>query len=696
MGRPATLDAPALPEITIDDVGALTDSGSHSRGQNYQRQGMIYDASIRGAQLHAMCEGSSGGPYHVQATLTPEQGRNVSPIADWFCDCPRGGFCKHIVALLLTWIETPDAFAQRPPLAALLAEKSREELVALLEQLVDRLPEADDLIERLVPVPVVIPPPAAGAGTEQTVDLAAIRRKADAALKPFRMDPWNDYSYDLVNPLEIVRELEAVRVIGDQYADAGRWADAQAVYETVAGRVMEQHVESFDPEGWVLTTLASCGVGLLRCLDAQAELPATDRLPAKARRELLDSIMRLWTYDHGGEPHEEPATFSVSAGYPAGEPRPDPVDVRAFYENDADPDYDPNDVLLEGEPAWVAFEPGPVIARAATADERAPIEQQARDLAQQEGRRVNAELKRAAIRFLFDLHGQDDDAARLEAYKDAGLWADAIKLLVQQGEVHDATVLAARTLTDTHATLAFANFLAQQGGDLPRQAIAFMEDRLWETEGKSPVEDSHYRHWLSEMYGRHGSPEKSFEVERRHFDAEPGFPAYLAVKTAAELPGQEEGLWERTRPELIKALEKRKELATLLEVHLAAGEVRQALDILPRMEKAPKKKVEGLFGGAYDVAAWHNLDHYRLRLAAAAAAEFPDEAIPLYLSPVDTLIEQRNRGSYRQAAEYLAQVKALYQKTGRVDEWRTLIAGLRETHRRLPALQQELDAQQLM
>ncbi|MGH2530757.1 MAG: SWIM zinc finger family protein [Thermomicrobiales bacterium] len=687
-----------LPEITAEHVKSQTDPPSFSRGKNYQRRGMIYDASLRGTQLRAMCGGSSGGPYHVQATLVTPKSKRASPIADWYCDCPRGGFCKHVVALLLTWIETPDDVEQRPPLAHVLADKSREELVVLLAQLVDRLPEADELLDRIVPVSIAIPPHTPGAGTEKSVDLAAVRRKADAALKPFRMDAWNDYAYDLVNPIEIATDIEEVRAIGDRYADAGRWADARAVYEMVAERIMDHHNESFDPEGYVLNRFAACGIGLLRCLEAQADLSDTERLPASARRDLLDAILRFWRFDRGGPIYDDSMLFGGSVGFSTADPTSPPIDVRAFREIGPYPDEDDAEfaVGFEDEPPWVKFEPGPIFATSATVQERTRIEQQVRELIRPDGKRVNHELQRAAVRLLADLSGQTDDAARLAAYKDANLWADAIVLLVRQGNLHDATVLAARTLTDAHAALSFASFLSNQGGDLPRQAVAFVEDRLWETEGNDANQDGAYRAWLSKMYAQHGSPERSFALERRRFDSEPGYPTYLAVKQAATLPGQEAGLWERTRPELIQALEERQELSTLLEVHLEAGEVRKALDTLPRMETAPKQRVDGLFRGSYEIPAWHNLDHYRRRLAEAAAKDFPEEAIPLYLDQVNKLIERRNRDSYRQAATYLSQVKSLYQKTDRVADWRTLFAELRDRHRRLPALQQEMDARQLI
>ncbi|HVL24803.1 MAG TPA: SWIM zinc finger family protein [Thermomicrobiales bacterium] len=111
--RPAATatDASFAP-LTERDVGARTDSGSFSR--IYFRQGHIQDTALRGTTLQALCHGSGIVPYHVSATLAlrGEEGENPRAFA---CTCPRGGFCKHVVALLLTWLDDPARFVTRPP-----------------------------------------------------------------------------------------------------------------------------------------------------------------------------------------------------------------------------------------------------------------------------------------------------------------------------------------------------------------------------------------------------------------------------------------------------------------------------------------------------------------------------------------------------------------------------------------------------
>jgi len=62
----------------------------------------------------------------------------------------------------------------------------------------------------------------------------------------------------------------------------------------------------------------------------------------------------------------------------------------------------------------------------------------------------------------------------------------------------------------------------------------------------------------------------------------------------------------------------------------------------------------------------------------------------LYREQAERLIAARNRGSYATAAAYLVRVRDLYHRLGEPDTWQQLIAELRERHRRLRALKEEL------
>jgi uncharacterized Zn finger protein len=57
---------------------------------------------------------------------------------------------------------------------------------------------------------------------------------------------------------------------------------------------------------------------------------------------------------------------------------------------------------------------------------------------------------------------------------------------------------------------------------------------------------------------------------------------------------------------------------------------------------------------------------------------------------VESLIRQRGRDNYAQAAAYLLQVHEAYQRLDEPQSWQALIANIREQHRNLPALRDEL------
>ena len=99
-----------IAQLTEEDVQMLCTGRSFERGEALYLQGAISDALRRGTALRARCQGSMLEPYRVSAELD-ELG-----VAWAACSCPydRGGRCKHIVALLLTWIHRPQEFSAVP------------------------------------------------------------------------------------------------------------------------------------------------------------------------------------------------------------------------------------------------------------------------------------------------------------------------------------------------------------------------------------------------------------------------------------------------------------------------------------------------------------------------------------------------------------------------------------------------------
>jgi uncharacterized Zn finger protein len=120
--------------ITLQQVRARATDSSFQRGETYFKNGAISDTVKRGEEIEGFCEGSEPEPYHVRATLSA----NGIEATSCTCAYEYGGDCKHVVALLLTYINQPEDFAERPPVADSLAARDKADLIALIHAMVER------------------------------------------------------------------------------------------------------------------------------------------------------------------------------------------------------------------------------------------------------------------------------------------------------------------------------------------------------------------------------------------------------------------------------------------------------------------------------------------------------------------------------------------------------------------------------
>ena len=629
------------------DLRGYTDTNSLSNGKSYYRNGYISRTTLRGATLAGLCQGSSGGPYRVEAELVPADASEPGPVAAWNCSCPRGGFCKHVVALLLAWIGAPGRFVPRREVGELLASKSREELLGLLADILERHPELLDYVEAALPAPT--PAAAPGQGTRPTLDRAQIEAQVRQAFD----EGEDDYGhYDRYGDWEEgasvdIAVLTRLRRSADEYAAAGRWADAQLVYTAIIeGATSRSEGDYYDEEGEALGVIGECVAGLTRCLEAQEALSPQDRLAARPREALLRTLYDAWSHSLNYGPEE----------------------------TDQVPD---------------------LIARLGTAEERAAVEGWLRGALGPGGTYGRPEVRRAVVAFLLVLReaeGVDDEVLR-EEYQAAGLWDEVAEIELRLGRVDEALATARQWLSAPAETLRFAELLLAGGGAQIERAFAFVEERL-RAVGARPNQDigsrdaDTYLTWLGQQYGLHGRPDRALELAWRRLRAAPNEQTYAAVKAAATLPGQPAALWPGERRKLLLLLEERGLWGVLVNIFLDEGEVGEALTALGELEQRPANPAIGYYGH------WQLGDH-RLRVAQAAEQDYPERAIGLYRQIAQHHIDQRNRNHYQQAAEYLSRARGLYDHLGRYEEWREFIRDLRDRHRTLRALRDELNARKL-
>src|SRR2546421_6263033 len=186
-----------------------------------------------------------------------------------------------------------------------LSEKNREELLALLEQLVQRQPDIEPLIELLIELPLATTTQERsrpGKGRERTLDPSTVRSQVASAFY-HAGEGWGAAS-------RVAAELEQLYDIGKNFAEAGEWANAQVVYATVAEETIMQYEEVHD-EGQVSWVLGEGAAGLVTCLEAQSTLPRSERLDAAEREALLTSLFDLWKfgYHYGGVEVDIPAAI---------------------------------------------------------------------------------------------------------------------------------------------------------------------------------------------------------------------------------------------------------------------------------------------------------------------------------------------------------------------------------------------------
>jgi len=168
-----------------------------------------------------------------------------------------------------------------------LREKSQEELLFLIEQLLERKPDIKPLIELLIELPFpnssqVFSQP--GTGNSLTLDISSIQKQLETALYNSGRG-WRSVNF-------IANELSRLCEIGDGFAEAGKWANAQAVYAAIAGEAIARY-EELEDECQIAEIIDHCTEGLALCLDAQRDLPEDERLSVTSRAELLTALFNI-------------------------------------------------------------------------------------------------------------------------------------------------------------------------------------------------------------------------------------------------------------------------------------------------------------------------------------------------------------------------------------------------------------------
>ncbi len=256
-----------IPHLTESDIRNWTDDVYFQRGQKYYKQGAIYDGRKQGMTLKSKCSGSQA-PFYRQEVLFNNRG-----IESAECSCPvgEGGYCKHTVALLLSWVNNPDSFQESESLDRVLEKRSKTELIAIFKEMLEQDPDLESLLE----LPLI-------EGDSQPLNIKAIRQQANRAFQ--RVD--FEWGYGR----EIKRDLNPLLKLAAGYLSQNDPDNSALVYETVIETILDNDNATFgDEEGQLLGVVYDCCEGLGRCL------PAID--DAQKRIEILQVLFSAYQWD---------------------------------------------------------------------------------------------------------------------------------------------------------------------------------------------------------------------------------------------------------------------------------------------------------------------------------------------------------------------------------------------------------------
>ncbi|MFG0334465.1 MAG: SWIM zinc finger family protein [Maioricimonas sp. JB049] len=269
MKKQAKLKQRRASKLTEETIERHVGEQSFRRGQGYFRSNMIFDCRRVDTQLKGRCYGQSADSYRLSARVGGNR------ILEAECSCPVGdrGYCKHVAALLLTWLHTPDEFLKIEPLEKRLADCSKSKLIKLIEQMVEQEPDLESWLELALPTAL---------SSHVVVNPDDYRRQTVAAFSRA------GHGYEADD--ELTAALESLSSIGDEFCQQERFESAAAVYSGILDGFCAEYETFHDGEGEAASAACQCIPPLAGCLSHLAE-------GSEARNAAVRSLFEMLRLD---------------------------------------------------------------------------------------------------------------------------------------------------------------------------------------------------------------------------------------------------------------------------------------------------------------------------------------------------------------------------------------------------------------
>ena len=238
-----------IPSITEQDIINWLGAKELKKGTPYAKDKAVRYMRAQEMTLKAECWGSSPNPYQISITFNkdgPETG---------YCSCPvgSGAKCKHAAALLYNWAHFPENFQSIEPLEKVLNNSSKEELISLIEQMLDKHPDLELLLE-------------VDEASNEPLTPAMVERQVQKMLDNLDYE-WKSYGfYDSYDDYEVFQPFRRLLKKAEGNLRQGNSNDAGITFQTLAGKLMENYEQYNDEEGSLDEIIGDCVTGLGQCL----------------------------------------------------------------------------------------------------------------------------------------------------------------------------------------------------------------------------------------------------------------------------------------------------------------------------------------------------------------------------------------------------------------------------------------------
>jgi uncharacterized Zn finger protein len=493
---------------------------SFARGRELFRRGAVSRAAVQGRTLSCVCEGSESPFYRVRAELDEGGIRSAS------CTCPYdfGGYCKHVIALLLSYAHEPESFAARKEPAELLSDLNREQLLALLTKLVGEQPDLYELIEAALIAPSVSGSGKTAPSRRREVDVEVYRRRVSSIMHGLDHMRASEAYWHVGG---LTDELRGVERSAREFLNAGEAEAALRILLTL----LEESSDGFeyidDSNGELGDFLDGLGVTL-------AEVILSLDLDEDDREDILSDLDDL--HDRLSDYGVEGLGVALLAARHGWEKLPAsarPVGTRSGYEDEGDDaEVDEDEWYASG---WAPEDPAQVLTRA----------------------KLN----------VLERQGRTDEYLALCLRAGEHL-CYALKLL-SLGRAPEAVSHALKRLTDAGEALTLAQRL-RDAGYLDKAM------RVGERGLRLKGHKASLGRWLGAIEESQGRTKQALEAWLAAFREAPSLDLWRTLKRLAERG------WSKLKPEAISSLEKFYDKRPLAEVLVEEQEWDAAIRLADR------------------------------------------------------------------------------------------------------------------